>query len=77
MESTIYTVNGKTFELQHHGVKGMKWGKRKARPQPTGVGRRSGQTTADSPEAQAAAKEARRKKPSVPLRLVRQLLVPH
>jgi hypothetical protein len=29
MESTIYTVNGKEFELQHHGVKGMKWGKRK------------------------------------------------
>ena len=31
MESTIYTVNGKSFELQHHGVKGMKWGVRKAR----------------------------------------------
>lgn len=31
MESTIYTVNGKEFELQHHGVKGMKWGVRKAR----------------------------------------------
>lgn len=29
MESTIYTVNGKEFELQHHGVKGMKWGVRK------------------------------------------------
>lgn len=32
MESIIYTVDGKEFELQHHGVKGMKWGKRKAKP---------------------------------------------
>ena len=31
MESTIYTVNGMEFELQHYGVKGMKWGHRKAR----------------------------------------------
>ena len=30
MESTIYTVDGKSFELQHYGVKGMKWGVRKA-----------------------------------------------
>ena len=30
MESTIYTVAGREFELQHHGVKGMKWGVRKA-----------------------------------------------
>lgn len=29
LESTTYTVNGQEFELQHHGVKGMKWGKRK------------------------------------------------
>lgn len=62
MDSTIYTVDGKAFELQHHGVKGMKWGKRKARPQSTGDGRRGGKTPTDSPEAQAAAKEARRKK---------------
>ena len=31
MESTIYTVDGKEFELQHYGVKGMKWGRRKAK----------------------------------------------
>lgn len=31
MESTIYTVAGKEFELQHYGVKGMKWGRRKDR----------------------------------------------
>lgn len=30
MESTIYTVNGQSFELRHYGVKGMKWGHRKA-----------------------------------------------
>jgi hypothetical protein len=31
MESNTYTVNGREFELRHHGVKGMKWGVRKAR----------------------------------------------
>lgn len=29
MESTIYIVNGKEFELQHYGVKGMRWGVRR------------------------------------------------
>lgn len=61
MNTTIYTVGGKTFELRHHGVKGMKWGRRKARPQATGTGRRGGQTD-NSPEAQAARKEARKQK---------------
>lgn len=62
MESTIYTIDGKEFELKHYGVKGMKWGKRKARPEPIGVGRRGGKTSTDSAEAEAAAKEARRQK---------------
>ena len=57
METTIYTVGGKTFELRHHGVKGMKWGRRKARPQATGTGRRGGQAPADSAQSEAARKQ--------------------
>lgn len=61
MKTTIYTIDGKDFELRHYGVKGMKWGRRKARPQPTGMGRSGGQVD-NSPEAQAARREARRQK---------------
>ena len=61
MDKNIYTIDGKTFELQHHGVKGMKWGKRKARPEAAGTGRRGTYDTANSPEGQVAAQEARRK----------------
>ena len=62
METIIYTVDGMEFELRHYGVKGMKWGRRKARPAPIGGSRRGGQPVDNSPEAQAAAKEARRQK---------------
>lgn len=62
MESTIYTVAGKEFELKHYGVRGMKWGRRKARPQSTGTGRRGGQAATDSTQSEAARKEARRVK---------------
>jgi len=36
----------KSTELTHHGVKGMKWGKRKAKPQtqPVSTGRKGGPT---------------------------------
>ena len=61
MESTMYTVDGKSFELRHYGVKGMKWGRRKARPEAVGAGRRTAQVD-NSPEAQAARREARRQK---------------
>lgn len=40
MESTIYTVDGKEFELQHYGVKGMKWGVRKAQKEYAELDRR-------------------------------------
>ena len=62
MEHITYTIDGKEFELKHFGVKGMKWGRRKARPQATGAGQRGGKATDNSPDAQAAAKEARRQK---------------
>lgn len=59
MESKTYTIDGKEFTLQHHGVKGMKWGKRKVRPQ--AVGRTpGGKQSATTNEARI--KEARRKK---------------
>ena len=35
MDSTVYTVDGMEFSLQHYGVKGMRWGVRKATAKPT------------------------------------------
>lgn len=62
MRTTTYTIDGKDFELRHYGVKGMKWGRRKARPQPAGMGRSRGQAAADSTPDEAARREARRAK---------------
>lgn len=59
MESTIYTVDGKEFELKHFGVKGMKWGRRKARPEAGGQTSGSKQSTATD---EVSAKQARRAK---------------
>lgn len=59
METTTYTVDGKEFELKHYGVKGMKWGRRKARPQ--AVGRTPGGKQSTETD-EAAVKEARRRK---------------
>lgn len=42
MNSTTYTVNGQEFTLQHHGVKGMKWGVRKARKEYADLDRAKG-----------------------------------
>lgn len=60
MESNTYTINGKSFELQHYGVKGMKWGKRKARPETVGDRRRSANDSNASTDVEAQ-KKARRK----------------
>lgn len=40
MENMMYTVNGREFELQHYGVKGMKWGVRKAQKEYAELDRR-------------------------------------
>ena len=58
MESNTYTVNGLEFELQHHGVKGMKWGKRKARPEPIGDRFRRGFNSVKDAAKKAARKAA-------------------
>ena len=47
-------------ELYHFGVKGMQWGRRKARPVAGGVNRGGQKTT--SPSDEAARKEARKQK---------------
>ena len=42
MESNTYMVAGQTFELKHYGVKGMKWGVRKARKEYADLDRAKG-----------------------------------
>lgn len=60
MESITYTIDGKEFELKHYGVKGMKWGRRKARPEATDTNGRGSKSTGDQSDAEAK-KKARRK----------------
>lgn len=52
--------------LAHHGVKGMKWGKRKAKPVPTGMRRRGGtdqnEGNTNSNPAEVAARRKKRAK---------------
>lgn len=59
MESTIYTVAGKEFELQHYGVKGMKWGRRK-KPEPY-IQDLGGGVTANWPSKKAFKKAERQR----------------
>ena len=47
MESTMYTVNGREFELKHFGVKGMKWGRRKAKTDYTAQARTARESAAE------------------------------
>jgi hypothetical protein len=61
MESNTYTVAGKEFELQHYGVKGMKWGKRKPRYIPVGTAGHTGGTNASASSGNSAQAEAERK----------------
>ena len=68
MDKTIYTVAGKEFELQHYGVKGMKWGHRKARLNVGTSGTNHGKSQAYSNYKQAKqaykdAKKAERQSP--------------
>lgn len=60
MESITYTIDGKEFELKHYGVKGMKWGRRKARPEATDTNGRGSKSTGDQSDTEAQ-KKARRK----------------
>lgn len=45
MESTTYMVAGREFELQHYGVKGMKWGVRRKQVRDARADRNIGRTS--------------------------------